>query len=412
VLCSLKKVYRAIKTWRSRNYTFTELVKEVVFQFFAIPVFLIVYVLLTIIEPFKLVRFGFLYASSLGHQALNLDLFLRRRQKGEAPQNCYYIIFVYGSANKQLQKLFSRRFKIIEYRWLGRLLSLFAILDTKYCQHLEMNSNEYHQYQGTICELEFTHQERELGIKKLKELGIQQSDWYVCIFSRDSEHYRKVYGVSDSVMKFRDADINSYIDAVKYIVSLGGYVVRMGMNVSKPFALNHPKVIDYALTHRSDFMDVFLTANCKFYIGTASGGSDMARIFDKHQLAVNWTPIGWAPWGNREIYMPKTICFKSTGSQVPYEEALKVAKDWRVSLDFDISKKIEELDMTLVENTPEQILEATKEMIARIDGKHIETKEYSALLERYFMLRKKHNNWCKNVYTPVAENYLRSLNLN
>lgn len=403
------RLVTAIKTWGARKHSPVAILREILFQCLALLCFAIVYICLLIVKPYREIRFGFLDAGPLGHLALNLDLFLRRRQLAEAPSDSCYIFFIYNAANRQLLKMFGRRFHVIEIKWLGRLLSLFAILDTKFCQHLGMDSNEYREYQTTSCELTFTAEEEELGRRELRKLGIEKDDWFVCIFARDPEHYAQTYRLPKSTMGYRDADIDTYIDAAKFIVEQGGYIIRMGMNVEKPFAMKHSRVIDYALNFRSDFMDVYLTAKCKCYIGTASGGADMARIFDKHHLAVNWTPIGWAPWGKNEIYMPKTLYYKATGEQVPYGKALALTAKWRVSLSFDIEDELEKLGMELVPNTPQQILEATKELLARVDQTYIEPDAYRNMLLQYFGLRHEHRNWCRDVYTPLASNYLAAL---
>lgn len=407
----ISMIFMAFNSWRLKKPSIAQIVAQIFFRLLGLSIFIVVYVFLFFLRPIKEVKFGFLHAKALGHLALNLDLFLRRRQLGIVKKNAYYLFFVYKAGNRQLLKMFKRLFDIVEIEWLGKLLSFFCIFNTKFCQHLQMNSNEYLEYRNTACELYFTKDEEEYGREELLKMGITDNDWFVCIFARDSEHYRKTYGLDSSSMDCRDADIDTYIDAVKYIVGLGGYVLRMGMNVNKPFGFTNERVIDYAITNRSDFMDVYLTAKCRFFIGTSSGGADMARIFDKYHLAVNWTPIGWGPWGKNELYMPKTLVYRSSGEQVPYEKALKLTQHWLISLSFNIDAELEKLDMQLISNTPGQILAATKEMIARLEGKHIESQEYLDRLNSYFKLRKEYDNWCKYVYSPLAENYILNLKL-
>jgi putative glycosyltransferase (TIGR04372 family) len=401
----------AFNTWRIRKHTVAEICRELLFQMMAIVCFCLAYVVLTLIRPYKEVRIGFLEAGPLGHLALNLDLFFRRKQLGLFPKNAFYVFFVYNAANRQLLKMYSRRVKIYESKFIGRLFSLFAILNTKYFQRLDMNSNEYAEYQTTHCELSFTEAEQSQGRLSLSRMGIGDSDWFVCIFARDALHYKKVYGHVKSSMAFRDSDIDTYSDAAKFIVEKGGFVLRMGMNVEKPFSFQHERVIEYSQYHRSDFMDVYLTATCKMYIGTASGGSDMARIFDKFHLALNWTLIGWAPGGKNEIYLPKTLCHKSTGRQFSYADALSLTAKWIISLDFDVQRALDKIGAELISNSPQEILAATKELMERVDGKYIETEQYRTKVAVYFELRHRYNNWCKDVYTPIAANYLESLNI-
>jgi putative glycosyltransferase (TIGR04372 family) len=401
----------AVNTWIARKNSKHQLVFEVALQLLAIPCFITSYVLLTFVSFFKPVRVGFLEARPLGHLALNLDLFLRRRQLNEYPKDAIYLFFIYHAANRQLLKMFKRQFYVCEFYWLGRLLSLLAILNTKFFQKLNLENNEYKEYQNTYCELRFSAQEERQGEEGLKLLGLPIDAWFVCIFSRDSAHDLITYGSNSSTMLLRDGDIDTYKKAAEYIVSKGGYVIRMGKNVAKPFGYKNPNVIDYAVNHRSDFMDVYLTAKCKFYIGTASGGADMARIFDKPHLAVNWIQIGWAPWGKNEIYIPKTLCYRESGKQVPYRQALHLTSSWRTSLGFDLKSELDRLKLDLVNNTPEQILEGTKEMFARLEGTFDRSCEYATAMEKYFELRHETNHFCRFVYSPVVASYVLSLRL-
>ena len=64
----------------------------------------------------------------------------------------------------------------------------------------------------------------------------------------------------------------------------GYYIFRMGQKVSKPFSINNEKFIDYAtLGIRTEFLDIFLAANCEF-LSTGSGLDSVSRIFNKPRL--------------------------------------------------------------------------------------------------------------------------------
>ena len=71
--------------------------------------------------------------------------------------------------------------------------------------------------------------------------------------------------------KFRSANPMDYLKSINAITKAGGWVFRMGDPSMKKLS-PVPHVIDYAHHEiRSDCMDVFLGATCRFCISTSSG---------------------------------------------------------------------------------------------------------------------------------------------
>ena len=59
----------------------------------------------------------------------------------------------------------------------------------------------------------------------------------------------------------------------------GYFVIRMGAVVNEALTTTNPMIIDYATKARSDFMDIFLCANCRFFFGCTGGFTAVPRIF-------------------------------------------------------------------------------------------------------------------------------------
>ena len=69
---------------------------------------------------------------------------------------------------------------------------------------------------------------------------------------------------------------------------------RMGINVLKPLKSSNPKVIDYANSDmRNEFMDIYLSAMCNFFMSMGSGIDGVPIIF-RRPIAY----IGHLPFGN------------------------------------------------------------------------------------------------------------------
>ena len=63
------------------------------------------------------------------------------------------------------------------------------------------------------------------------ELGLPPDAWYVCFHVREG-------GYSGDFDNIRNCDIDNYVEAMQYITSKGGWVVRMGdasMKILPPF---------------------------------------------------------------------------------------------------------------------------------------------------------------------------------
>ena len=82
-------------------------------------------------------------------------------------------------------------------------------------------------------------------------------------------------------------------------------------------------MIDYAYYDRTDFLDIYLPANCKFFLGTPGGGGEYLSIFDKPRAVVNSIPIGLVPWTPNTIYIYKKVKHQKLGNTSLYTKLSK-----------------------------------------------------------------------------------------
>jgi putative glycosyltransferase (TIGR04372 family) len=275
-------------------------------------------------------------------------------------------------------------------------------------------SNEYKEFNYPEKSFSFTIQERKLGRKELEKMGIGEDSWYVCIFARDEIYSNTVSGDTDnSCTDHRNGDIDTYISAAKYIVDRGGYVIRMGHLVSKDFGYKHEKVVDYATCCRTDFMDVYLAAHCKFFLGTASGGADLAHIFNTPFVGVNWVELGTSPIKKNEIFIPKHIRYINNHEDVPFN--IQIDKFRYMPTVFGVAPEgvMSREGMEFSANTSEEILEITKEMFARVEQKWSYDKEYSDKFESYLRILDNHNHWFYKAATKstIGDSFLKNMKL-
>lgn len=164
-------------------------------------------------------------------------------------------------------------------------------------------------FNRTTPHLQFTEKEESLGRERLRNIGVPEGALFVCIYSRDSTYLSSAIPSGNwRYHDHRDADIQSYMQAAQQLSARGYYVLRMSAAISEPFTTNDPRIIDYAATHRDEFMDVYLSANCRLFLGPAAGIYAVARIFRRPIACVNYIPLSnAATWSGQGLFIPKTL---------------------------------------------------------------------------------------------------------
>jgi len=285
-------------------------------------------------------RFIRLIDSRIGHLSVNTEIFLKLYRNNKYR---YIAIASNNPCNNQLLKMYKQELKIIQIPSFIFNNYLFRALSSKSSilpyEELYYNSEEYYKVKERT-NIKFTEEENRRAKEELKKMGVDS--WFVCFSSRDK------YYLKNDRYDFRNSDINTYRKAMEYIESQGGYAIRMGVKVEK--GIKESKgIIDYASKHRTDFMDIWLVANCKFFVGDTNGMICLAYIFDKYTVANNFIPMVGAfnPINNKNITLPKKV-FKGK-KDITYINSLYSSEDY---------EKIK-----IIDNTPEEICYSVKIML-------------------------------------------------
>ena len=102
----------------------------------------------------------------------------------------------------------------------------------------------------------------------------------------------------------RNVDPLTYTEAINVITRAGGWVFRMGDPTMTPLP-NIPQVIDYAhCSMKSDWMDVFLGATCKFCLATSSGYYVIPRVFGVPVLLTNSSSFPYFSMREIDLFLP------------------------------------------------------------------------------------------------------------
>lgn len=193
------------------------------------------------------------------------------------------------------------------------------------------------------------------GFEILKSTGLDTSRKFIVIHIRE-DGYNNNFSDNHSV---RNSDPTSYIKAIKFILSKGINVIRVGDKSMKKL----PKLdgfLDYAHSKiKSDFMDVFLAAKCIFCIGTSSGYYHIPMFFDRPILLLNCVPL--APvlsLTDKSMFLSKKYIYTNSKKKVNLIELFTFNKMMLGDL-----KSLKENNITVLDNSAEDVLSATKDMM-------------------------------------------------
>jgi putative glycosyltransferase (TIGR04372 family) len=210
------------------------------------------------------------------------------------------------------------------------------------------------------------HEER--GEKCLRELGVPEGAWFVCVHSREGGYSPH----DEHVHAYRNSAISDYVLAMEAIVERGGWCVRMGDSTMAPLPAM-PGVVDYAHSSlKSDWMDVFLCARSRFFLGNTSGLYLVSTIFGVPSALANLTPLSSAyPHGAFDIGIPKLLK-RTSGEEVSFAEALASPVG-----DFRWAELYRENGLLTINNSPIEIRDLVVEMLSRLEsgGRYCEDEE-------------------------------------
>lgn len=231
--------------------------------------------------------------------------------------------------------------------------------------------------------LSFSSELEQYAKKKMQQMGIRGD--YICIHAREvatkTNNFISAYADTSII----DADINTYNQACRYMQKQHCQLVRIGKDESKKCEIDG--VIDYANNFYDELMDFYLVAKCKFLIGGMAGIVAVAPFWGRPALITNALSFCYGkeslPRTEYDLYIPKKFYSKRK------KRLLNLYESWDVSFKCDrFNKRFEEEEVEIINNTEEEILNATIEMNERLDHVWIQTEEEKKCMEKYWEIIK------------------------
>lgn len=308
------------------------------------------------------IRFGVMLSSRIGHLAGNMDTYLAERAAGM--QQGIDLWTHYGEpANRAWCRVLGRKITIDPTGFTALLIKVNKLFGGWFeheipCDNLDRDPQGLRATHGAQVSLSAAEIRR--GEAQLREWGVD-GPW-VCLIVRDAA-YLPTLGYHS----YRDGDVDDYGPAMLELAKRGYHVFRMGAKVAKPFHVKQfyfgtegvtPRIHDYATNGmRSDFMDVYLGALCKFYVSTSTGWDAIPQAFRRPGCYANFVPYEYMP-----TWMPHSIAIwkhhYKDGRRMTLAEMKKSGCG-----QFMRAEQFERAGIELRPNTPQEITELVLEML-------------------------------------------------
>ncbi|GLS22698.1 hypothetical protein GCM10007874_57180 [Labrys miyagiensis] len=320
----------------------------------------------------------------IGHLAIELDWFLKQRALGQFAAIKPIVLLPYSeAANPALLRLWGNYLTLISNPIATTVLKPLVYFESLRIDLLSVacTLDEAAQYQDVVKAwgdrpplFKLPDSLNEKGRKALEELGMPPGAWFVCIHARDG-----VYSPRDEHLHvYRNSDIAKCLAAVDEIIARGGWCVRMGERGTASLP-DRPGLINYPDTHlKSDWMDLYLASQARFFLGNTSGLCLIATISGVPCALANMAPYGACyGMGSKDISIPKRLT-RLNGSAPKFAEifASNVAS-------FRFAEQYAEAGWGIEENTEEQIRDLVLEMLDRLDGVFQETSDAERLQQAF-----------------------------
>jgi len=332
---------------------------------------------------------------AIGHLIIEPDCYVKEQILGLIP-NKKTIMLASKVANKHILTYWKKYFVIITSKRWCKFLSqlsdskLIGFSANKYTATPITESGLWYQIEEKWNNrkplFQLRPEDEKRGKETLELMGVPKDQWFVCVHARDSGYWEK-YGdpnLMDNPNVFRNSPIESYDLAVEHIVSLGGICIRMGDSTMTPNP-PIPGLIDYAHSeYCSDWMDVFLCASCRFYLGSNSGAYNLASAFGVPVACANEVPLSAIyPGACIDIGIAKLYQNTISKGLVRFDTIMSAPNP-----NLRLADEYEQAGIELVNNSREEILELTIEMYQRVMGTYVSQPEDEVLQSKFRSLFK------------------------
>jgi len=343
-------------------------------KLFLAPFAILTVLVFVLARPFIIIQVHKVKDWRLGHFAINTEILrIKTRNFNQKQPNRLLTICYFGrkqASNSFLAEMFKRELPSVSGHW-GWLIN--ELTEKIPCLNSTNESDDYDTEGFLFLNKEvmrFKDSEEEKGMKFLERHC--ESKHFVCLVVRDPEFFSQTRKRDMSYHDYRNSSIDTYLAAAEALAEMGYTVFRMGAIVKEPLKSTHPRVIDYATNGmRTEFLDIFLGAHCKFCVTSGTGWNSVATIFHRPVLSANTLPIlHRGTVGFDSLLFPKILSDKSNPNPLSISSILE--RDAHALLSNQAYK---DAGVVIRNLSSEELVDAVTEMAQRVEGTFVETPE-------------------------------------
>ena len=380
------------KIWQKLNKASNS--KLYVFLRFCVRIFVtnLAYIL-WILEPLIKIRIYRGEIGRIGHLASFFEVLIRSKEVDLNNKKQFnYFIVPNNPANKTLYKMWKRHLNFIESSKLDFIYHLCApwLARRKHFGPLTVQQGGMPIKKPT---LKFSKEDHSTGINYLKEMKVIKNDWFVCLHSRSSVYLKKRFKDKDySFHDIRDSSFQMLLESAKFIVNKGGKCVKMSNGDNEKLNDKFSKyIIDYSYYKQNDFMDIYLPANCKFFLGGPSGLLSVSHLFNTPVACTNIWPVSTVSIPSNGLFIPKLLWLLDEKRFISYKEIKENKLD-----NIKTARELLNKGIRVIENDNDDIKLLTLDMFDLINNNKLSKNELSIrnkFMNNYFKVNKFENKY-------------------
>ncbi|MBI4963465.1 MAG: TIGR04372 family glycosyltransferase [Desulfomonile tiedjei] len=238
-------------------------------------------------------------------------------------------------------------------------------------------TDSYLKLGATEPHLRFTPAEEDQGVARLRELGVPDNAPFICVHAGS---------LKEATGSGQSAPASDFLPTMEEMARRGYRVVWVSDDDrKKDLIIQNPMIVNYSGDKRSDFMDIFLPAKCRFFVGSWSEFAGVATTFRRPVVHLNWIPNSRSSfYGCADLFIFPKIRLSDQIGFMGFEDSIGVfesldqkkpgdteKEDWPLqSGDVDLTPADDQQPMMpeMDWNSPEEILAVVVEMEERLNG--------------------------------------------